>query len=313
MSGDDKDDDITVVASHSGEYASSEPGSSPQRIKTGKTRLTEAEILWREAIQHYNVDPIVYLKTPQQQKRQIIKKSLFSSSQDDISMLTPAEPIKELSDEDFAEEQIHLIPKLPGQTTEDINIPIREHFEYAYRNFTDPKVRKYLSEIQQWLYFIRYHNKPDCSIPILDHTGKPYTEVTNWTLQDIDALPANATKLREIQVSKHKQLISVPTDTGKTTKTGKSTTSQTVKDTSTPQSVPVSQHLQKLYKKILEPQVHHHHLHLLHIEIHPRHHLIHHLPKCLHYVTEQYSFPRPHLMVKIKLKLAHTYKVLKIL
>ena len=43
MSGDDKDDDITVVASHSAEYASSEPGSSPQRIKTGKLRLTEAE------------------------------------------------------------------------------------------------------------------------------------------------------------------------------------------------------------------------------------------------------------------------------
>ena len=30
MSGDDKDDDITVVASHSAEYASSESGSSPQ-------------------------------------------------------------------------------------------------------------------------------------------------------------------------------------------------------------------------------------------------------------------------------------------
>ena len=114
MGGDDKDDDITVVTSHSAEYASSAPGSSPQRIKTGKPRLTEAEFLWQDAIQHYNVDPIVYLKTPQQQKRQIIKKSLFSISQDDVSMPTPAEPIKELLDEDFAEEQIHLIPKLPG-------------------------------------------------------------------------------------------------------------------------------------------------------------------------------------------------------
>ena len=249
MSGDDKDDDITVVASHSGEYASSEPGSSPQRIKTGKPRLTEAEILWREAIQHYNVDPIVYLKTRQQQKRQITKKSLFSSSQDDISMPNPTELIKELSDEDFTEEQIHLIPKLPGQTTDDINIPIREYFEYAYRNFTDPKVRKYLSEIQQWLYFVRCHNKLDCSIPILDHTGKPYTEGTNWTLQDIDALPANATKLREIQVPKYKQLISVPIDTAKTTKTSKSTTSHTVKDTSTPQQVPVSKTLPKAIQK----------------------------------------------------------------
>ena len=43
MSGDDKDDDITVVAFHSAEYAVSEPGSSPQRIKTGKPRLSEEE------------------------------------------------------------------------------------------------------------------------------------------------------------------------------------------------------------------------------------------------------------------------------
>ena len=242
MSDDDKDDDITVVTSHSGD-ASSEPGSSPQRLKTGKPRLTEAEILQRDAIQHYNVDPIVYLKTPQLQKRQIIKKSLFSSSQDDVSMPTLVEPIKELSDEDFAEEQIHLIPKLPGQTTDDINIPTREHFEYAYKNFTDPKVRQYLQNIQQWLYFVRYHKRPDCSIPILDHTGKAYTEVTNWTIQDIDALPANAIKLRDIQASKSRQLISVPTDTAKTTKTTKFTPAQTVKDTSKSQPIPVSQTL----------------------------------------------------------------------
>ena len=249
MSNDDKDDDITVVASHSGEYASSEPGSSPQRIKTGKPRLTEAEYLRLDAIQHYNVDPMIYLKTPQQQKRQIIKKSLFSSSQDDISMSSQPESIKELSDEDFVEEQVHLIPKLPGQTSDDINIPSREHFEYAYKNFTDPNVRQYLLDIQQWLYFIRYHKKPDCSIPILDHTGKPYTEVTNWTLQDIDALPANATKLHEIQLSKHKVPISVPTDTAKTTKTGKAATSQTVKATPKAQPIPLSQTLAAAIQK----------------------------------------------------------------
>ena len=85
--------------------------------------------------------------------------------------------------------------------------------------------------------------------PILDHTGKPYTEVTNWTLQDIDALPANATKLRETQVPKHKHLISVPTDTGKITKTTKSSTSQTVKDTSTPQPVTSITYTCKSYTK----------------------------------------------------------------
>ena len=83
-----------------------------------------------------------------------------------------------------------------------------------------------MEDIQSWLHFRRLHNKPDYLIPILDHTGKPYTEVINWTLQDIDTLPANAKKLREIQSLKHKHPISVPTDTSKTSKTDKSTSSQ---------------------------------------------------------------------------------------
>ena len=45
MSSDDQDDDITIVTSHHGEYAASEPGTSPHGVKTGKTRLSEAEIL----------------------------------------------------------------------------------------------------------------------------------------------------------------------------------------------------------------------------------------------------------------------------
>ena len=138
-------------------------------------------------------------ENPQQQKRHVFKKSLFSSSEDDLPMSTSVEPIKELSDEDFTEEQIHLIPKLPGQTSDEIKVLTWEVFEYAYKNFTDGNVRQYLENVQPWLYFIRYHKKPDCSIPILDHTGKAYIEVTNWTLQDIDTLPANTKKLCEIQ------------------------------------------------------------------------------------------------------------------
>ena len=80
------------------------------------------------------------MKTPQQQKRHTIKYSLFSSSQDDVSMPTQVEPIKELSDEDFAEEQIHLIPKLPGQTTDEPKVPTREVFEYAYKNLQIAKL-----------------------------------------------------------------------------------------------------------------------------------------------------------------------------
>ena len=52
MSNDDQDDDITIVTPHHGEYASSEPGASPHRSKTGKVRLSEAEILRCDAIQH---------------------------------------------------------------------------------------------------------------------------------------------------------------------------------------------------------------------------------------------------------------------
>ena len=156
-------------------------------------------------------------------------------------MSASVDPVKELSDQDFTEEQIHLIPKLPGQTTDEIKVPTREVFEYAYKNFTDSNVRQYLEDVQPWLYFRRYHKKPDCSIPILDHTGKAYTEVTNWTLQDIDALPANAKKLCEIQSLKQKHPISVPTDTSKTSKTDKPTTSQTTKSTTKSQPIPIAQ------------------------------------------------------------------------
>ena len=98
----------------------------------------------------------------------------------------------------MSEQQIYLIPKLPGQTTDEIKFPTRQVFEYAYKNFTDTNVTKYLEDIQPWLYFRRLHNKHDYSILVLDHTGKQYTELINWTLQNIDALPANAQKLREI-------------------------------------------------------------------------------------------------------------------
>ena len=77
---------------------------------------------------------MVYLKTLQQ-KRHVLKKSLFSSSQDDVSMSTSFEPIKELSDVDFPEEQIHLIPKLPGQTSDEID------------RYRVPKLQTYLLEI----------------------------------------------------------------------------------------------------------------------------------------------------------------------
>ena len=164
-------------------------------------------------------------------------------------MPTLVEPIKELSDEDFAEEQIHLIPKLPGQTTDEIKIPTREVFKYVYKNFTDSKARQYLIDVQLWLYLIRYHKKPDCSIPILDHTGKPYTEVTNWTLQDIDALPANAKKLHEIQGLTQKQPLSLPIYIAETSKTDKPTTSQTAKSKTKSQLISISQALATAIQK----------------------------------------------------------------
>ena len=63
MISDEKDDNITIVTPHHSEYAASEPGASPHIVKTGKTRLSEVEILCCYAIEHYNVDPMIYLRT----------------------------------------------------------------------------------------------------------------------------------------------------------------------------------------------------------------------------------------------------------
>ena len=120
-----------------------------------------------------------------------------------------------------------------------------------YKNFTDSKVRQYLVDVQNWLYFIRYHKKPDCSIPILDHTGKPYTGSNKLDITGYRRLAcyANAKKLHEIQSLKQKQPISVPTDTSKTSKTDKPTTSQTAKSTTKSQPIPISQTLATAIQK----------------------------------------------------------------
>ena len=77
----------------------------------------------------------------------------------------------------------------------------------------------------------------------MDHTGKQYTEITNWTLQDLDALPSNAKKLCKRQALKQKQPISFTTDTTKSSKTDKPVTSQTSKSTTKSQPLSVSQAL----------------------------------------------------------------------
>ena len=90
-----------------------------------------------DAIEHLNLYPIAFLQTPQQ-KRYLFKKSLIVSSQDDISISTSADTFKELTEEALTEEQRHLIPKLPGQTTDEIKVPTRQVFGYVYKNFTNP-------------------------------------------------------------------------------------------------------------------------------------------------------------------------------
>ena len=164
-------------------------------------------------------------------------------------MSASADPVKELTEEDFMEEQIHLIPKFPGQITDEIKIPTRQVFEYVYKKITNANARKYLKDIQPWLYFRRLHNKQDYSIPVLDHTGKEYPGLINWMLTDIDSLPANAQKHQQIQILKLKQHPrSVPTDTSKITQSDKPTSTQTT-TTARPQSISISQILATTIRK----------------------------------------------------------------
>ena len=233
MSSDEQQDELSLLPSYHDDYAASEPGSSPHRIKTGKSRLTEAQKLRDDAIKHLNIDPITYPLTLHR-KRHVSKKSLFTSSHDDISMSTSLE----LTDDALNDEERTLIPKLPGQLTDDINVPTRQVFEYVYRNFTDPNSRKYLEDIQPWLQFRRKHNRIDHSIPVLDYIGNAYPDLINWTLPDIDSLPINAQKLQQIQQTKKTQHVkSVPIDTSKTSQSVTSTSKQT---STTDKTQPVS-------------------------------------------------------------------------
>ena len=201
------------------------------------SRLTEAERLRHDTIKNLNIDPITYPHTIHR-KRHVSKKSLFATSHDDISMSTSSDS-ELFTDDPLYEEERDLIPKLPGQTTDDIKAPTRQVFEYVYKNFTDSNACKYLENIQPWLYFRRQHNRPDYSLPVLDHTGKEYPDLINWMLHDIDALPANAQKLQDIQQTRKKQHIkTVPADTSKTQHSDTATPAQTT--TSQKQSTSIS-------------------------------------------------------------------------
>ena len=233
MSNEEQEDEVNLVLP----YAVSEP-DSPQRNRLGKiSRLTEAERLRHDAIKNLNIDPITYPHTIHR-KRHVSKKSLFATSHDDISMSTSSDSDL-FTDDPLYEEERDLIPKLPGQTTDDIKAPTRQVFEYVYKNFTDSNARKYLENIQPWLYFRRQHNRPYYSLPVLDYTGKEYPDLINWMLHDIDALPANAQKLQDIQQTRKKQHIkTVPTDTSKTQHPDTVTPAQTT--TSQKQSTSIS-------------------------------------------------------------------------
>ena len=56
------------------------------------------------------VDPMIYLKTPQQQKRHMLKRDHYSQAQ---KMILPCLPhvdhVKELTEKEFSDQQIHLI------------------------------------------------------------------------------------------------------------------------------------------------------------------------------------------------------------
>ena len=48
-------------------------------------------------------------------------------------MSASADTVKELTEEALTEEQRHLIPKLLGQTTDELKVPTKQVFKYVYK------------------------------------------------------------------------------------------------------------------------------------------------------------------------------------
>lgn len=206
MSGDE--DEVKLLELHE------ETEQSTVSTKTkSKPRLTEAQKLRQDAINFVNIDPLVY-PNPISRKHHVSKKSLACPSQDDTSMsetgIVDQELLKEIEEDRLNDLEWQLIPFAPGQTDGIKRYPTRLTFTYAYEHFYDPKCRRYLTEVQEWLKFLRKYHKEDISIPVWDCTGKEYPQLINWSLQDIDSLPANVDKLIALQDKQKQQPKSVP-------------------------------------------------------------------------------------------------------
>ena len=159
---DEEKDEVNLLQPYKSDYAQLDPSSSPQRFK-GIKRLNEAERLRLDVIQHINIDLLNYPHGIQ--RKHVNKKSLYKQEQIELSMsFSHGTSSPKYSGTDFDAERLrdkewNLIPKLPGQTSEDIRYPTREVFEFVYSHFTENNSHKYLKEIQGWLHFVRQHKR----------------------------------------------------------------------------------------------------------------------------------------------------------
>ena len=133
---EEEEDEVNLLSPHKSDYAPSDPSSSPQRSRSIK-RLTEDERLREDAIKYVNIGTLAYPYTTH--RKHVSKRTLYKEEHNELSIsLSDGEDLGADFDKDrLRDEEWQLIPKLPGQTSDDIRYPTREVFECIYTHFTE--------------------------------------------------------------------------------------------------------------------------------------------------------------------------------
>ena len=193
----------------------------PLQHKQHKHRKTEAETLRHEAQSAYAIDPLklsgrrtktlhaiedVTLSSGEQTlDRTLTSKSTLPSliATQSTTIASEQEIALELEQDRLDDEERSLYTLHPGQTDPTRQSPTRELFEYAYKNFLDREVRRFLTEVQPWIQFRRKCNRIDFSLPILDYDGNIVPDITDSTPEHLDTLPANVKRIQIVSLPQH--------------------------------------------------------------------------------------------------------------
>ena len=162
----------------SGKVSTSSDDPSVGTPRQPRKKRTEAQQLQTDTLAALNIDTNILHSG----SRLLHSQKTLLDTEDENTIRTRFEQ------ERIKDEEISIRPLRAGQTTQERHLPIRQDFEYIYKNIDDLDCQVWASDLEPWLLFVKRHSLyKDPSIPILDKDGLEYPDAI-FSLETITSI-----------------------------------------------------------------------------------------------------------------------------